>query len=81
MMEEVQEEVPVATEKRYLVDAEGNRVAVMLDLETYRHLVEAEEELEDIRAYDTAKAANDEAIPFDQALAEIEAERAQRKVG
>jgi PHD/YefM family antitoxin component YafN of YafNO toxin-antitoxin module len=81
MIEDVQEEVLVATEERYLVDGEGNRVAVMLDLETYRRLPEAEEELEDIRAYDAAKAANDEAIPFDQALAEIEAERAQRKAG
>lgn len=81
MMEEAQEELIMATEERYLVDAEGNRVAVMLDLDTYRRLVEAEEELEDIRAYDAAKAVNDEAVPFDQALAEIEAERAQRKAG
>lgn len=71
----------MATEERYLVDSAGNRVAVVLDLDTYRRLVEAEEELEDIRAYDAAKAANDEAIPFDQALAEIEAERSQRKAG
>jgi PHD/YefM family antitoxin component YafN of YafNO toxin-antitoxin module len=81
MMGEAQAEVTVATEERYLVDGEGNRVAVVLDLETYRRLLEAEEELEDIRAYDAAKSVNDEAIPFDQALAEIEAERAQRKAG
>lgn len=59
----------MAIEERYLVDSAGNRV--VLDLHTYRRLLEAEEELEDIRAYDAAKAANDEAISFDQALAEI----------
>ncbi len=63
---------------QFVTDTEGNRTAVILDMETYRQLVEAQEELEDIRAYDAAKAAGDEVIPFDQALAEIEAERSQR---
>ncbi len=63
---------------QFVTDLEGNRTAVILDMETYRQLVEAQEELEDIRAYDAAKAAGDEVIPFDQALAEIEAERRQR---
>ncbi len=71
----------MAQEERYLVDSAGNRVAVVLDLDTYRRLLDAEEELEDIRAYDAAKAANDEAIPFDQAIAEIEADHTQRKAG
>ncbi len=63
---------------QFVTDTEGNRTAVILDMETYRQLVEAQEELEDIRAYDAAKAAGDEVIPFDQALAEIEAQRSQR---
>lgn len=33
------------------------------------------EELEAIRAYDAAKASGDEAIPLDQAVAEIERDR------
>lgn len=65
----------MAQEERYLVDGEGNRVAVVPDLDTYRRLLEAEEELEDIRVYDAAKAENDAAIPLEQALAEIEAKR------
>ncbi len=64
---------------QFVTDTEGNRTAVILDMDTYRQLVEAQEELEDIRAYDAAKAAGDEVIPFDQALAEIEAERSQRR--
>lgn len=57
---------------RYLIDDDGNRVAVLLEIELYRALVEAAEELDAIRAYDAAKASDDEAIPFEQAIAEIE---------
>jgi predicted DNA-binding protein (UPF0251 family) len=38
-------------------------------------LLEALEELEAIRAYDRAKASQDEAIPFEQAVEEIERAR------
>ncbi|HEX9734009.1 MAG TPA: hypothetical protein VGG06_18720 [Thermoanaerobaculia bacterium] len=57
---------------RYLVDDAGKQVAVLVDIEVYRALVEAAEELGAIRAYDAAKASGDEAIPFEQAIAEIE---------
>lgn len=57
---------------RYIVDEAGNRIAVVLDVETYIALLDAMEELEDIRAFDEAKAVNEETIPFEQAVAEIE---------
>ena len=60
---------------RYLVDEDGKQVAVLVDIEQYRVLLEAAEELDAIRAYDAAKASGDEAIPFEQAIAEIEQER------
>ena len=50
--------------KRYVVDEKGNRTAVLLDMEDYQKLLDELEELESIRAYDTAKASRDEAIPF-----------------
>ena len=62
----------VASQDGYVVDSNGDRIAVIVDFERYRRLCEAEEELECIRAYDAAKASNDDAIPFDQAVAEIE---------
>ncbi|HSH80928.1 MAG TPA: hypothetical protein VLA19_20545 [Herpetosiphonaceae bacterium] len=69
------------SEPQFLVDTQGNTTAVLLDLETYNALVEAAEELQDIRDYVEAKraldAGEDEVIPFEQALAEIEAERGQ----
>ena len=64
---------------QFITDADGNRTAVILDLETYHELLAAQEELEDIAAYDESKAAGSDAIPFDQALAEIAAERAQKR--
>ncbi|MDT5296453.1 MAG: hypothetical protein QOJ76_3333 [Acidobacteriota bacterium] len=59
--------------EQFIVDASGNRTAVLLDIERYQELLEAQEELESIRAFDEAKAADDEAIPFAQAVKEIEA--------
>ena len=61
--------------ERYVTDENGNRVAVLLDMEDYRKLLEDLEILESIRAYDAAKASGDRPIPFEDAIAEIERER------
>ena len=61
--------------ENYVVDEQGNPIGVVLDIADYRKLLEELEELESIRAYDAAKAASDEAIPFEQAVAEIEQNR------
>jgi hypothetical protein len=60
---------------RFVIDDSGERTAVILDIMEYQKLLEEAEELEAIRAYDTAKAAGDEAIPFEQAVREIERDR------
>jgi len=60
---------------RFVVDDSGERTAVILDIVEYQKLLEEAEELEAIRAYDAAKAAGDEAIPFEQAVTEIEQDR------
>jgi PHD/YefM family antitoxin component YafN of YafNO toxin-antitoxin module len=65
----------MAEREQYVIDQEGNRTAVLLDVKYYEQLVAALEEVESIRAYDEAKAANDEVIPFDQATDEIERQR------
>ncbi len=57
---------------QFIVSDSGNKTAVILDIEEYETLIEEAEELEAIRAYDVAKAAGDEAIPFEQAVSEIE---------
>lgn len=58
--------------ENFIVDADGNRVGVVLDISDYHKILEELEELESIRAYDLAKASGDEAIPFEQAISEIE---------
>jgi len=58
--------------EQFIVDEGGNKTAVLLAIERYSELLEAQEELESIRAYDEAKSSNDEAIPFAQAVKEIE---------
>ena len=50
--------------EQFVVDESGNRTAVLLAIERYFELLEAQEELESIRAYDEAKVSDDEAIPF-----------------
>ena len=64
----------VASEQ-FVVDAAGKRNAVLLGLDRYSELIDAEEELDCIRAFDNAKASDDEAIPLLQAIKEIEDER------
>lgn len=61
------------TGEQYLIDASGNRSAVLLDVDRYFQLLEAEEELDSIRAFDAAKSSDDEVISFEQAIKEIEA--------
>jgi hypothetical protein len=56
-----------ANPEQFVVDESGKRTAVLLDIDRYSELLEAQEELESIRAFDAAKASNDQAIPFAQA--------------
>jgi hypothetical protein len=64
----------ITLKERYMIDDQGNRVGVVLDMADYQKLLDELEELESLRAYDRAKASGDQAIPFDQAIAEIEAQ-------
>lgn len=60
---------------KYVVDEKGKAVSVLLDIGAYRTILEELEELEAIRAYDAAKASQDETVPFEQAVQEIEKSR------
>ena len=58
--------------ERYITDEQGNRIGVLLDIEEYQKLLEESEELDAIRAYDLAVSGEDDEIPFEAAIAEIE---------
>jgi hypothetical protein len=62
--------------EQYVVDTEGNPVAVIVDIQFYRRLLDAWEELEAIQAYDLAKASGEQPIPLEEALRRVEEGRA-----
>ena len=55
--------------QQFVVDDEGRKVAVLLDIDEYHALLDALEETETARAYDAAKASGDPSVPFDEAVA------------
>jgi hypothetical protein len=63
-----------AVKQQFIEDSQGKRIAVLMPIEQYNKMLEQLEEIDDIRAYDAAKAEEDEIIPFDQAVREIEEE-------
>jgi PHD/YefM family antitoxin component YafN of YafNO toxin-antitoxin module len=65
----------IITHEQYLVDEAGNRNAVVLPLAAWQQIKEELEELDDIRAYDEAKAQPSEPVPFKQAMREIQDRR------
>ena len=62
----------MATKERFVIDENGTRTAVLIDVEYYQKLLDALEELESIRAFDEAKESGDEIVSFEQAVQEIE---------
>jgi PHD/YefM family antitoxin component YafN of YafNO toxin-antitoxin module len=55
----------------YMTDENGKRKAIVLPLSEWQRIIEAIEELEDIRAYDRAKARGSKPIAFESAVREI----------
>ena len=63
---------------RYVTDEAGRRVEVIMSVEEYERLIEAFEELEDIRIHDEALAEMERTgarpRPLEEVVAEIERE-------
>ena len=62
----------ITVHQEYLVDEAGNRKAVMLPLAAWQQIKEELAELNDIRAYDEAKAQPSQPVPFGAAMREID---------
>jgi len=52
----------------YITDDKGKKISVVLPIKQYEHLLEELEELEDIRAYDKAKAKKEKPISLRDAI-------------
>ncbi|MDX2255412.1 MAG: hypothetical protein NW214_07850 [Pseudanabaenaceae cyanobacterium bins.39] len=61
--------------EKYVTDEQGNRIGVLLGIDEYQNLLEQLEELESIRAYDAAILLDEEEIPFEVVVSEIENSR------
>jgi len=62
----------VAIHPEFLFDEWNKKKAVLLTFSEWEQLLNELEELEDIRAYDQAKANPSEAIPFEDCLRELQ---------
>jgi len=60
--------------EKFIVDHDGNRVGVLLDIKDYEKIMEELEELDEIKAYKRAKSSKGEVLPFRKAVEEIESE-------
>lgn len=67
---------------RYVVDENGKRVEVIMPVEEYERLIEALEDLEDVRIYDEAKAEiereGSNVVPWEKVRDEIGSEYGQQ---
>ena len=57
---------------QFITNEKGERIAVIISIEDFEEIIEAMEDLADIRAIDEAQASGETPIPLEQALAEIE---------
>ena len=60
-----------AGEEAVLIERYGKPAGVLLSPERYEELLEALEELEDMRAFDAAMAEEGENLPWEQVKAEL----------
>ena len=62
----------ITLKPEYVIDADKVPKAVLLSMKEWNNILEALEELDDIRAYDRAKSKPQDAIPIEQAVREIQ---------
>ena len=62
----------IDAQTNFLVDENGERQAVLVPWMIWLQIQEALEELDDLRAYESAKSKPSDSIPFEQAVQEID---------
>ena len=60
----------------FLTDHAGRKTAAVVPMSAWRKLIEALEELDDIRAYDRAKRRKSDSVPLTTALTRINTRKA-----
>jgi hypothetical protein len=59
----------------FITDSTGKKISAVLPMEEFKTLMEALEDIEDIRLYDESKVDREPSIALDDAFALIEAKR------
>ena len=62
---------------QFITDNSGNKLAVILPIKDYNKMIQALEDLEDVKAYDNAKKGKQTFVDAKQAFKEIEDSRKQ----
>jgi len=60
---------------QYITDDTGKKLSVVISISEFNSLMEELDELEDIRLYDEAKAANEPSIPIEDAFKMLDEKR------
>lgn len=63
---------------QYIIDAQGNKLSVVLPIKDFNMLIEELEDLYDQRLYDEAKADNEPSIPLEEAFKMLDSQRANQ---
>ena len=58
---------------KYIMNVKGKQTGVVLTVKEFNELIEAYEDLQDIAAYEKAKALGSDTISWEQAKAELRA--------
>ncbi len=58
--------------EKFITDEKGKKVSVIISIKEYKEIINMVEELEEIKLYDKLKSEDEDLIPFDKAIEEIE---------
>lgn len=64
----------VTVHEEYLVNNKGDKKAVVIPFSEWKKILEAMEELDDIKAYDEVKSNPSDPMPFEDAVGQIRKE-------
>ena len=62
-------------QRQFLVDASGQKIAVVISIQEYQEMLEELEDIEALREFEEAKASGETSVPLDVAIARIERNR------